>query len=724
MAVERTLARRSAWAERLRVTVRNPARTAAYAVPVLVLVAVLVRVWLSRKIATPWILSDELTYSELAESFASTGHFLIRGEPSGVANVVYPVVIAPAWWAHPMATTYELAKVVNVILMTSTVVPLYLWGRRLVGPLQALVPLVLVLLMPSLVYTGTLMTENAFLPAFVLAAYAFALALERPTLLRQLIAFGTIVLATFVRLQGLVLLLVLPTAILLKVLFEARAARRERPLRFVAAELRRYWISGTLLVGAAGVYALREAARGRSLSSGLGSYQDVANGGYSLPAVRHWVLLHFAELPVLVGVLPLCALLVLLGLALRRGGTRDEAERAFLAVTVAAVPWIVVEVAAFASRFSLRIEERYMFFFAPLLFLALVVWIDRGLPRPPVTTLIAAAAPAALLFALPLGSLLNISILSDTLGLIPFWRLSQLLSGGVPSARHFLLAGGFAAALLFVFWPRRALPMLVLPGAVAGFMVLSTYPVTGALRDFSRGLRDNAGTRGSPSWVDARLGSGGDATYLLGTTTESWPETLRLWETEFWNRSLRRVYNLGTPEPSFTETAVHVDPGTGSIVDAAGGKLRARYVVSDQGFRLAGRTLAVRPPLALYGTDGPLRLATTTGGVYGDGWMGADASYTRYTAGPAGKVVVELSRRSWGGPDVPGHVVIKLVPPHGRTVTRRWTIHSRATRTFVLPAPRGRFGVSVHVAPTFSPSQFGQSDTRQLGAQVSFAFRG
>ena len=72
MAVERTLARRRlAWAERFRVAVRNPARTAAYAIPAMVLVALLARVWLSRKIATPWILSDELTYSELADSFAS-----------------------------------------------------------------------------------------------------------------------------------------------------------------------------------------------------------------------------------------------------------------------------------------------------------------------------------------------------------------------------------------------------------------------------------------------------------------------------------------------------------------------------------------------------------------------------------------------------------------------------------------------------------------------------
>ena len=259
------------------------------------------------------------------------------------------------------------------------------------------------------------MTENAFLPAFVLASFAFAAALERPTLVRQAVAFAAILVAALVRLQGLVLVAVLPTAILLKVVFELRDAPRPQPLRFVWVELRRYWVSGALLAAGAVLYALREVASGRSLSSGLGSYQAVAHAGYSFGEVRHWVLLHAAELPLAAGVIPVCAFLLLFGLAFARGGTRNESERAFLAVTAAAVVWIVVEVATFASKFSLRIEERYMFFLAPLLLLAFALWLDRGLPRPPVLAAVAAAIPAALFFVLPLGSLLNVSIYSERL---------------------------------------------------------------------------------------------------------------------------------------------------------------------------------------------------------------------------------------------------------------------------------------------------------------------
>jgi hypothetical protein len=607
------------------------------------------------------------------------------------------------------------------VMMTAAAVPLYLWARRLVSPLHGVVAVALTLLLPSFVYTGTLMTENAFLPAFMLAAFAFAAALERPTLLRQGLAFGAILLASIVRLQGLVLVAVLPTAILLKVLFELRAAPRRQQLRFGWNQLRRYWFSGALLAAGAVLYALRAVASGRSLSSGLGSYQEVAHGGYSLGEVRHWVLLHFAELPLSVGVLPACALLLLLGLALRNGGTRNEGERAFLAVTAASVAWIVVEVAAFASRFSFRIEERYMFFLAPLLFLAFTLWLDRGLPRPPVTAVVAAGVPALLFFALPLGTLLNVSIYSDTLGLIPFIRLSQAVDG-IAWTERLLIAGGFAAGLAFLLWPRSWLPSLALPGAVAVFLLLSSWPVIGTLRDYSRALRDSAGTQGSPSWVDRRLGSSGDADFLLGTTVDPMAERQLLWQTEFWNRSLRDVVDLSPGLSLFVETAAHMQ-ADGAFVDSAGAPIRAPYVVASQGFELAGKLVASRPPFALYRVDGRVALAAATGGIFGDGWMSSSASYNRYSAKtPPGRVLVSLSRAAWSGPDVPGRVRIELVAAGKRRVVGRWVIHRGGSRTFGVPTPPGRFGIAVLIAPTFSPSQFGRADTRQLGAQVHFTF--
>jgi hypothetical protein len=91
-------------------------------------------------------------------------------------------------------------------------------------------------------------------------------------------------------------------------------------------------------------------------------------------------------------------------------------------------------------------------------------------------------------------------------------------------------------------------------------------------------------------------------------------------------------------------------------------------------------------------------------------------------------VTVTLSRALWRGPDVPGHARVQVVPLKGpragqALVARTWTLHSGGGHAFTLPAPNRPFVVTVHVSPTFSPSQFGQADTRQLGAQVRFSYR-
>jgi hypothetical protein len=55
--------------------------------------------------------------------------------------------------------------------------------------------------------------------------------------------------------------------------------------------------------------------------------------------------------------------------------------------------------------------------------------------------------------------------------------------------------------------------------------------------------------------------------------------------------------------------------------------------------------------------------------------------------------------------------------------TRKWVLHSGGGHAFTLLTPSRPFMVTVHIAPTFSPSQYGQPDTRQLGAQVTFHYQ-
>jgi hypothetical protein len=127
-------------------------------------------------------------------------------------------------------------------------------------------------------------------------------------------------------------------------------------------------------------------------------------------------------------------------------------------------------------------------------------------------------------------------------------------------------------------------------------------------------------------------------------------------------------------------------------------------------------------------------------GFYPDGWISTDATYTSWSTPfqQAGTMNVTISRRNWGGPNIPGHVRVTVGPVGTRvvngdfvfgmtkvTATRTWTVNAKAERTLSLPTPPPPFEVKVHVDPPFVPSKLDlrSTDTRKLGAQVSFDFK-
>jgi 4-amino-4-deoxy-L-arabinose transferase-like glycosyltransferase len=695
-----------------------------------VLLALVVRLVLADRIVTPWIMIDELIYSEMAKSFAESGDFVLRDSASSLNNVAYPVMIAPAWLAESIATAYGFARAINVVLMVLAAVPVYFWGKRLMSAGYALLAAVLVLLMPSLTYTGMLMTENAFFTAVVSACFAIALTLERPTLLRQALALIAIALACAVRPQGLVLLAVYVTALALKLAFDLRAPGGPRGLRYVRSELARLLPTAATLAVLGGGYVVMKALQGAGLETGLGAYGGVVKVEYDVSNAFDWVVDHFAEIGLSVAVIPVSALIVLFGLSVR-GWASSSAERAFVAVAASGFVLMVVQVGIYASRFSFRIEERNMFSVAPLLFLALCLWLARGLPRPPFLTAVAALAPAALLFSLDLRSLLNIGILSDTFGLIPLLRLSSRLVGGAESAEALMLIGGFVGALAFAVLPRRVAGV-ALPTVVAVFLLISSYSVFGSIRDHSRatlGLTSPS----DPSWIDERIGPHSNAAYIYGVLPDPFGEAQVMWQTEFWNRSVGTAYTLGPSDPGLTASPATFDAVTGHIVpqSAPGGSTTIRYAIAPTTVDLAGNLLAQQGRLALYRIDPPMKLASHRGGIHPDNWMGADAALTHYaTPSHRGWLHVRVSREGWGGPSPPGQVTIKIgpllasagQPTTGEpTFSRTWTVRSGKAKSFILPTPKAPYRLEIHVEPTFSPVNYGVPDPRQLGAQVWIA---
>src|SRR5712692_10738780 len=121
--------------------------------------------------------------------------------------------------------------------MSLTAIPVYFLARRVMTPVLSLLAALLAVAIPSLMYTGTLMTETIFYPLFACVALALVLALERPTSQRQLVLFGLCALAFLTRSQAIVLVPAVATAPLLLAWLDRRRPRMLADLRVLCGSL-------------------------------------------------------------------------------------------------------------------------------------------------------------------------------------------------------------------------------------------------------------------------------------------------------------------------------------------------------------------------------------------------------------------------------------------------------------------------------------------------------
>jgi hypothetical protein len=668
----------------------------------LVVVSAGIRYALARRIVAPWIMVDELVYSELAKSLADTGHFLLRGESTAAYGLIYPALLSPAWAlfdAIPQA--YAAAKAINAVVVSLAAIPAYLLARRVCSRPYAFAAAVLAMSVPTLLFAGMLMTENAFYPAFLLACLAMVLWLERPDLSRTLFLFGAFVLAYLTRAQAVAILPAIATA---PFLVSGRRALREFRWFFAAGA------AAVLLVVAVQV------GRGASIFGVFGAYEVAGHAGYSVHGVFHWWLYHWEELILSLGVVPFVALVVL---ALTARG-RPRPERAFLAAAVTLSFWLVLEVAAFASEQSLRVEERNMFYVAPLFLTALMLWVERACPRPRAIAYPVAAGSVALVTVLPYTKLIGLPAVSDTTALLPLWSIAPSF-GGIPNLHWVVLVASIGACLVFLLVPVRY--ALVVPLLVFVYFGISQKPIEGKYRqtsilDLFQGI-----TAAHPDWVDRAVGRDAKVTLIWSGNTDKYS----VWENEFFNRSIRHFYYTSSPlQGDLPEKPLTSDPKSGLMRGPDGKVVQADYVLTDGTVDVGGRVVAqdARKGIVLRRLDGPLRQVSHVDGLYPqDTWSGGEVTYTRLGC-RGGSVVVTLQ----SDPSLFTKPTTVAASVDGREVART-KVAPTATRYMTVPLVRDgqtcvvRFAVSPTAIPKVVTK--GQNpDPRELGVHfTTFTYR-
>jgi hypothetical protein len=559
----------------------------------------------------PWIVPDEPVYSQLARSFAEGGHFSVAGHPFPAWSFgpLYPMVVAPTYWVFGSLThAYLAVKALNCLLLALSAIPAYFLARRVLDRANALILACLAVLIPSGIYTTKVMTESLSYPLFLLAALAVVTVLERPSRRGEVIALIATVAAALSRAQLAVLLpAFLSTAVVVDA-FERREAGGRGVRRYVIRQFRAYPITWLALASLLTAFVLLRIL-GISIN-GIAHGHGPATASVGLIPVAQSFILHLATLDLYVGVLPFAALAVLTGMAAKRGMPRET--RILCAFTISVSCWLALAaakylVAAYPGSF-LRIYDRYMFYAVPLLLIAFLVWLREGLPRPRGTVAITLCA-VALPIAIPYSHVLSggeWGVSSSSVALVPWANLRFLV--GTPLVVYPVLLGG--AAFLANAFIRSKDKEWLLFLVVANFVVVGMFALWGNSAVTHQALNEGVGQGRNPSWIDSAVGAGGQVDVLwTGTRRSKAGARYAIWESEFFNRSVKHFYWLHEPlYRGYPGDRLIVSGGAFYRTD--GQRFRTQYVLANAGVALTGRRVAADLPagLSLYKVYGPLSL--------------------------------------------------------------------------------------------------------------------
>jgi Dolichyl-phosphate-mannose-protein mannosyltransferase len=494
--------------------------------------------------------------------------------------------------------------------MSSVAVPVYLWGRSLMRPLLALGAAALTLAAPALAFTGFIMTEVAFYPVLILAAWASTRALARPTPRAQVLAVAAILLAVLTRLHALVLLPAFFLAVAIKVAFDRSWLRGVRPFAPAAVA------TGVV---AAGWLAFSRIAGG----STLGVYRVTGEVGYNFGDALRFTLYHAGDVVLMTAVAPVAALVLL---AFECAARRERAPevRAFIAVAIAFSALLVASVGVFTSRFLARLAERNLIGLAPILFLALMLWVDRGAPRRRVALAVASAVCLGALLTVPWNDLVTRAARPDALSLIPLYELRT----AYPELDLTLLlaVGALEVLAVLVLVPRRFLWLV--PITLAALFVGSSVLVT---REAARDARAfHAVVVGAENrWIDSAVD--GPVAYVYGGEQPG-SGGAAAWMNAFWNRRVETVYALFGSWIAGPMPPHPVRPtADGLLVSPDGRPVEEPYAVISRRMTIDGDPIATTESgMGLWRVRGPLRLSTRTSGLDATGLIAVEGRLLVY----------------------------------------------------------------------------------------------
>jgi hypothetical protein len=553
-------------------------------------ISVAVRIGLAREVRSPFVFMDELGYEQMAKSLVRSGNLALFGKSGSAYNPLYSVALTPIYALTDSAPqAYLWSKVVNAILMSSSVFPVYGVARFVLSRARSVGVAALSLVAPLMFYTDLELSENLAYPLALVAIWVMLRAVRDASPRNDTLLLGAIVLASAARLQSVALLPAALTAVVLMALVKPEstdAGRGRATLRAILAHRILFGVTAVALVA----ILVRTLANGGALPL-AGRYSNVGSAHASPLRVLELAGQHLAALDFALGIVPFAGSL-LAGYALARLAF-PRRGLIFGSVALAVTVWFLLEVAFDAAAFDTgkgqgipRIHERYLIYVMPLFLVALVASLRSARPRVGARVHVAVAVAAALLpAAIPFSRVINYSIVADSFGLQIF---GTGVAGRIAPISHPVLValgvgGVFGIAYLYALVRPR--PSFAIVVTVIAFLLMSTLVrdrIIGASKQMA--IVDPLA---HVAWVDRSV-DGGSVVLVGGEGARR----SALLDTAFDNFSISRVYYTCTSTfgSGFGDRRLVVD-GAGRLSDGTR-PVAARFAVVPAAFDVDGRVLA------------------------------------------------------------------------------------------------------------------------------------
>jgi len=563
--------------------------TARVALAVVVLASFTLRLVASAAHPAPRYFPDEYLYTAIARALGAGHAPSVRGTPANFPALLEPILAAPFHALFSPELAYGLTQAENALLMSLAAVPVYLLARRLalsVG--YGLACAVFAVAIPDLVFASYTLADPVAYPFAMGALAAGVVALERPTRRMQLLFLMLAGLATFARVQYVVL----PAAFVVAaaVVDRRRALKTQRlPLVLMALP-----VGGALALGPARVF---------------GYYANVAHlhvGG----SLLRWAAIDLFLLAFASGIVLVPGALI----ALAR--PRGRSETAFAALVAVFAAGVVAEAALYASNGSLRFQERYLFALLPLVPIAFGLYLKHGRPARLAVGLISVVL-FALAARLPLSGYAEALGKTDSPFLVAVFRLEKLVGTANGALMLAMLAAAGAAGAVLV--SRRGGGRYAVAAALAAALLASVGATISDSANARQVRRQYLPT--VPSWVDAT----GLRDVTLLQTAGSPPASAI--EQLYWNRSITGEALVGAARPTDVYAAPRLRVASDGTLQGVGHNVLFQDYAATVRFAQA-ELVARAGTFSLWSAEGPPRLSLLEQGRFSDGWLARTGKLT------------------------------------------------------------------------------------------------